>query len=151
MDQISHGKKLCIQTDQLWLIMPTCQKYFLKIPYHPIFPHFVCSNCAKNSRQTFNRHPPSEKSAKMTPFLETKKPLSGFEKVVDSLETFDLMQGDEVNSAGRRGGNFIGFNSPRRLDSGWCLGWESWVSLTSWKTNGRPLKINGWKMYFLLK
>jgi hypothetical protein len=24
----------------------------------------------------------------------------GFEKVLDSLETFDLMQGDEVNGAG---------------------------------------------------
>ena len=107
MDQISHGKKLCIQTDQLWLIMPlnTCPKILLEDSLSSHFPPFCLFILAQQLSRQNIRHPPSppKNLLKLTPFLEMKKPLSGFEKVVDSLETFDLMQGDEVNSAGKGG------------------------------------------------
>ena len=71
--------------------------------------------------------------------------------MVDSLETFDLMQGDEVNSAGAGGEETspVLTHHAALTQGGVCGG--SHESLASWKTNGRPLKINGWKMYFLLK
>ena len=95
IDPISHGKK----------------HVFKQICYEAYYAHQSVPNPSWRSlmilafslqkrnfwNDTLNHHPESDELFQET--IPTDE-ASGFEKVVDSLETFDLMQGDEVNSAG---------------------------------------------------
>ena len=110
---------------------------FLIIPFSPIL--FVHSRAT-----TFKtKHPPSaipsKKSAKIDTISRNEKAAFRFRKSGGfSRDLWPDARRRSEQCRQRGVGNFTGLNSPRHLDSGWCLGWESWVSLTSWKTNMSP-------------